>query len=426
MFVNYVDIVSKDVFDRHNRLIGRPYDFLVRLGYAYPQMISMVISRGVFSKEYTVIPWGNIKKFDEAIHLNVSEETLNFKADYKDETLTSVRFGILDQQVVDIFNRKVIRVNDIHILKMDKDLRIAHVEVGFRALVRRLGWQRIIDKLVRIFNSRSRYLTREILIAWKFVQPLEVLPKKGTIRLDVSNEDLKAIPPADFSEIMEELDPPERIALFRSLDFETQVDVLNELEIDMQIDLIEELDSEVAIKLIEEMDPDEVVDLLGELPDKESERILSLVQPVIAKKLKTLLEYESDSAGGFMTTEFANLNPDMTAKEAIERVRDAELDIEMIYYTYVTDSENHLLGVVTLKDLLMAREEDKVGDIMAERPIAVHVNNDVKEAAFLMDKYDLLAIPVVDAQNAIKGMITIDDVLALAIDEAWGEKPGLL
>lgn len=426
MFVTYVEISTKDVVDKHNRYMGRPYDFLVKLGGAYPHLSALILSKGRFSKNYAVVPWSQIKRIDQQVYLNVAEETVRFKSEYKAEEYTSIRNSILDQQVVDTFNRKVVRVNDVHLLRVDKDLMVAHVDVGFRGLIRRLGWERAVDVLVKMIRPRSHYLTKEHFISWKFVQPLEVMPKRGIIQLNVPHEDLAAIPPADFSEIMDELDPPERIALFRSLDFETQVDVLNELEVEMQKDLMEELDTQTAIRLLEKMDPDEVVDLLGALSKGEANRILSLMSPIQARKLRSLLKYESDSAGGFMTTEFVSLSPTMTVSDAIQKIKRTELDVEMIYYTYVLDEKEQLVGMVTFKQLIMSNSEEKIGNLMMERPVSVPANSSAKEVAFLMDKYDFLAIPVVDDGNVVKGIITIDDILALAIDEAWGDKPGLL
>lgn len=426
MFVNYVDIARKEVLDKHNRLMGRPHDFMAQLGGAYPKLAALVLSRGLFAKKFAVVPWSQVKRIDHRIYLNVAEETLKFAPDYKQEEYISIRKGILDQQVVDTFNRKVVRVNDLHLLKADKDLRIAHVDIGFRALLRRLGWEKAVDFLVRLVWPRARYLSREQLISWKFVQPLEVVTRKGTIQLNVSHEDLAAIPPADFGEIIDDLDPPERIALFRSLDFETQVDVLNALTVELQKDLMEELDIQTTIRLLEKMDPDEVADLLNVLSKREAGRILSMMSPVRARKLHSLLKYESDSAGGLMTTEFVSLSPVMTVSQAIQKIKETELDVEMIYYAYVLDDEGRLAGIVTFKKLLVAGPEDKMSDIMVERPVSVSAGASAKEVAFLMDKYDFLAIPVIDEAKKVRGIITIDDILALAIDEAWGEKPGLL
>lgn len=425
MFANLVDILKMDVVDKHNRVMGRPYDFLVDLGGAYPLLSDLVLCRGVFSRNFTLVSWSQVKRLEHNISLNIAEETLRFGADYKKEGYTSIRRGILDQQVVDTFNRKVVRVNDIHLLKVEKDLRIAHVSVGIRSLLRRMGWEATVDFFVRLFWPRSRYLSREQLISWKFVQPLDVVSKGGTIHLNVSQEDLAAIPPADLSEIIGELDPPERIALFRSFDFETQVDVLNELEVGMQRDLIEELDIQTAIRLLEKMDSDELADLLGALSKGEANRILSLISPVKARKLCSLLKYESDSAGGLMTTYFISLTPEMTVGESIAKISGAELGIEKICYAYVLDGEGHLEGIVTFKQLLTSEPHVRVGDIMTGRPISVPVDIPAKEVAFLMDKYDFLAVPVVD-EGKVKGIITIDDILALAIDEAWGGKPRLL
>lgn len=426
MFAYYVDIAARDVHDKHNRRLGRPFDFLVEFGSAYPHFSALVLSRGIFRKEYAVIPWTMIKKIEPQIVLAIAEETLIFQKDYLPEGITSVKAQILDQQVVDTYNRKVVRVNDVHLLKLDKDLRIAHVDVSFRALMRRIGWEKMIDMVVRLIYPRARYLTRANLISWKFVQPLEVTTKRGTIHLNVSQDSLSAIPPADFGEIMDELDQPERIALFRSLDFEKQVDLLNELDVSMQKSLIKELDAQLAIDLLERMDPDEAADLLGSLSKVESHRILSMMSTVHARKLRSLLKYESDTAGGLMTTEFISLTPSMSVSDAIERVKHTELHTEMIYYAYILNERGGLEGAVTLKHLLLAHPAANVAEIMVDRPVSASVNDSARDVAFLIDKYDLLAVPVVDEEGTVKGMITVDDILALAIDEAWGEKPGLL
>lgn len=426
MFVSYVNITAKDVFDKYNRFMGRPYDFLVQLGGIYPHFSGLILSKGTFRKTFSIISWDKIKRIENQIQLNIAEETIRFSEEYKMEGHISIRKGVLDQQVVDTFNRKVVRVNDIHLLRVDKDLRIAHVDIGMRSLLRRLGWEGFIDVVVKLLCPRARYLTRKQLISWKFVQPLEMQTKRGTIQLIVSQEDLAAIPPADFSEIIDGLDPPERIALFRSLDFETQVDVLNELEVDMQKDLMEEMDAQTAIRLLEKMEPDEATDLLGILSKSEAGRILSMMSPMHARKLRSLLKYDSDSAGGLMTTTFISLSVEMTVLDAIEKIRNANLDIEMIYYAYVLSEEGSLVGKVTFKKLLESNPEEKISDVMIGRPVSVSVETSAKEVAFLMKKYDLLAIPVVGEGKVVKGIITIDDVLAMAIDEAWGEKPGLL
>ena len=426
MFVNYVDIIAKDIVDKRGRVIGRPYDFLVKLGGVYPLLTTIIVARGAFSKEYAPISWPHVRRVEENINLNLLEDNLVFNKEYDAGEYTSIKKSIMDQQVVDTFNRKVVRVNDVHLLKAGKDLRIAHVDVGFRSMVRRLGWEHSIDRLIKLFVPRSRYLTRENLISWKFVQPLEVQPKQGTLKLNVSQDDLTAIPPADLSEIMDELDAHERIALFRSFDFETQVDVLNEMDVELQKDLIEELDTQSAINLLEEMDPDEVADLLGALSKKEAGRILSLMSPAKARKLYTLLKYESDSAGGLMMTEFIRISKDMTVGEAISKIRGLELDTEMVYYAYVVDADGRMIGKVTFKQLLQGGPDDKIEDIMIKRIIKTSVDTDAKEVAYLMEKYDLLAVPVLDEGGVIKGIITIDDILAMVIDETWGEKPGLL
>lgn len=426
MFISYVEISGKEVFDKHGRPLGRPYDFLVKFGEAYPLFRSIVLVKGAFKKQFAPVSWEQVRKIDEDIHLNVSLETIRYHPVYENEETISVRNGILDQQVVDTYNHKVVRVNDMHLLRVGRDLRIAHVDVGFRSIVRRLGWEKFVDGMVKFVKPRAHYLRRENLISWKFVQPLDVQPKKGTIRLNVSQEDLAAIPPADFVDIMRDLDPPERIALFLALDFEVQVDVLNELDVAIQKSLMEELDSQTAIKFLEKMEPDEVADLLSGLKHHEARKILSMMAPSKARKIYSLLEYESDSAGGLMSLDYLPLPEIFSVEEAMKYIREADPENDILQCAFVLDDEKRPVGFVTFKDLLMSEPKTRISEIMHAEPETVNVELSAKEAAFVMDKYDMHAIPVVDDDGVMRGILKIDDILAFVIDEAWGERPGLL
>jgi Mg/Co/Ni transporter MgtE len=356
----------------------------------------------------------------------VSADSLEFKKDYYEEPDTTIRKHILDQQVVDTYNRKLVRVNDVHMLKVDNDLRIAHVDIGLRGMVRRLGWQTTVDTIVEVLNPHSGYLTKEGFLAWKYVQPLSIHPDNGTIQLNVTQSQIKSIPPADLSGILLELDLYQRVALFRTLDIDTQVGILTEMDIKLQKELIKAMDAKACALVFEHLPPDEGADLLLELPRRDADRILSHIGTKRSKKLSSLLSHKSKSAGGLMTTEFITLANTMTVGDAIEHIKKLHTTAETIYYAYVVDAEGKMEGAVTFKHLLIEPLDKKITEVMQSKPAAVHVDDSAKEVAYLFDKYNLLALPVIDHNRVVQGIITIDDVLSLVIAETWGKKTGIL
>lgn len=426
MFIFFTEAIKKGIVDKNGRWIGRPCDFLVQLGEAYPRLLAMVLPRGNFSQRYAIIPWDQIQRTNEQYHLKIAHESLKFEPRYFEEPQTTIKKHILDQQVVDTLNRKVVRVNDVHFLKVDNDLRIAHVDIGLRGIVRRLGWQAVVDAAIGLLNPHAAYLQSEGFLSWKFVQPLSIHPDKGTIQLNVTQAQIKSIPPPDMSEMLKELDSYQRAALFRTLDVDTQVGIITEMNIKLQRELIKELDSKTCGALFERMPPDEAADMLGELPRRHADRILTTIGTKKSKKLSSLLMHKSNTAGGLMTTEFITLANTMTVGEAIEHIKSLQKVAETIYYAYVVDAENHLEGVATFKHLLFQSNEKKVVDVMQTKPVSVHVDGSAKEVAYIFDKYNLLAVPVIDHTKALQGIITIDDVLSLVISETWGKKTGLL
>lgn len=426
MFVYFTDLISKDVFDRHGLWLGRPCDFLTELGEPYPPLTAVVISRGKIRKKYCVIPWDQVQQKNAHWIVRTQIESLNYQPEYKRNGYISTKKDILDQQVVDTFNRKVVRVNDIHFLRVENKLRIAHVDVGLRGLIRRMGWEKIVDSIVRFISPHSTYLCKETLISWKFVQPLTVHPLRGTIQLNVDQGQIKSIPSPDMSEMLVEIDPYVRLALFKSLDRETQIEALSEMDLKQQKELISDLEPKMAVEIIEKMPPDEATDLLGSLSRRHADRLISMMSGRSAKKLSRLISLKADSAGGLMTTEFVTLSDGMTVKEAIDYIKEVNKKVETIYYAYVLDADSRLIGVVTFKHLLFEDNEKRIADVMIRKPVSININASAKEVAYIIDKYNLVAIPVVDDAQVMQGIITIDDILSVVISETWGKKRGLL
>lgn len=422
LFLYFSDLLRKDVKTIDGRLIGKCYDLIINSKETYPLASALVISKGKIFKKFSLVPWDKIISIEFFIRINLNLEDVKF--DYTpNKDVFSLRRDVLDRQVVDTFNSKVISVNDVHLLQVDHEIRLAHVDIGIRGLIRRLGFEKIIDTFIRIINKKSSFLSLEDFISWKYVQPLSINPEDKNIRLTIDKNKLSSIPPADMSELMLDLDYNHRIALFRSLELDMKARVFESLNFENQETILRGLDTKDAVEIISNMSEDNATDLLDELPKNVVKDILVLLETTKAKKLSTLLGYSSDSAGGLMTTEVLSLSENLTIKEALDIIKSKTEDVETIYYVYIINEKHQLVGTTTLSRIIAGLPDDNIKKISFTKPLFVKLNDSIKEVAYLMDKYKCHALPVVDKDKIVHGIITIDDVLNQVISLAWRKRP---
>jgi len=319
MFVNFSGILKEGVHDVNGKLLGTVWDISAKLGDVYPKIEDLIITKGFSNRSYSSVPWSHVATIDGSVFLNIPEAEIRFQPAAREYEFLLKR-DILDQQVVDTFNHKVKRVNDIHLLKVENDLVIAHVDIGMRSLYRRLGWEEVVDFIVKIFNKNSPYLKNLDVISWKYVQPVSVNPASMTMKLSFSEKQLQAIPAADLGDIIFDLNRAQRMALFRALDIKTKARVFENLEFEEQRLILKELDKKEAAQIVTHMSSDDATDLLEKLPRSTIKNLLTLIESGRAKKLSTLLGYSSDSAGGLMTTEYVAMPETMSVGDAIEYI----------------------------------------------------------------------------------------------------------
>jgi Mg2+ transporter MgtE len=228
--------------------------------------------------------------------------------------------------------------------------------------------------------------------------------------------------PADLAEIVSDLNRLESGQLLDTLDVKHLADTLEEVEPEFQAELVEHMSDEKVADVLEEMEPDEAADLLGDLPKGRKEDLLALMEKDDADDVRKLLAYPEESAGGIMTTEYASIQPDLTAAEAIQVLRGMADEVETMFYVYVVDKEEHLIGAFSLNNLIFAPPGQMVSDFMTDRIITVNLTDDQETVAQTVAKYDLLAIPVVDDQNHLHGIVTADDALDKIIPTAWKKR----
>ena len=330
---------------------------------------------------------------------------------------------VLDKQIVDTHGAKVVRVNDLQLSEVDGQLRLVGADVGLRGLLRRVGAESLAE---RVAGLAGRRLPRGI-IPWHLVEPLEAATsgdtaKTAAVRLTIPHAKLALLHPADIADVVEEMTADERVAVFQQLDIETAADALQEVEPEMQAAIVSDLPEERAADILEEMDPDEAADLLQDLPEERREELVELMEKEEAQDVEELLTFPEDSAGGIMTSELLALPGGLTAAEAIDELRAKQPDPELTYYLYVVDAEGKLEGVLSLRDLVVAPPETKVSAIMDPHVLRVEADTPKEEVAALIAKYDLLALPVVDARRKLIGTVTIDDVVELMLPRGWKKR----
>jgi magnesium transporter len=242
------------------------------------------------------------------------------------------------------------------------------------------------------------------------------------MRLRVPSEKLADLHPADVAEIISDLNKLETGQFLDALEIDKIADTLEQVETEFQASLVEHMDDEKVADVLEEMEPDEAADLLAVLPEERSRRLVDLMEKDDADDVRMLLTYPEDSAGGIMTTEFACVPSNVSAEQAIALLRRVADEVETFVYVYVTDSTNHLEGVFSLTELIFAEPQTSVSDFMEDRVKVVHLLDDQDEVAQTITKYDLLAVPVVDEQNVILGIVTADDALDKIIPTAWKKR----
>lgn len=244
------------------------------------------------------------------------------------------------------------------------------------------------------------------------------------MRLTLPHAKLALLHPADIADIVEEMTADERLAVFDQLDVETAAETMEEIEPEMQAAIVGELDEQRAADILEEMDPDEATDLLQDLTEERREELIELMDEEEGADVEELLAYPEESAGGIMTTDFLAFPRDLTAGQAIERLRELQPDPALVYYLYVVDSEGRLDGNVSLRDLVVAAPETPLTTIMNPNVLKVDAATNKEDVASLIAKYDLLALPVVDARRRLIGSVTVDDVVDLMLPRGWKKRSG--
>ncbi len=416
IFVFLSEILHRKVVSSQEKVMGKVVDLRIKLGMMFPPVVSIRI-RQKAEKKLVSFPWHAVGSINgRVVRLKKGAENQRLDLNLEAGEIL-LRDEILDDQVLDTYGAKVERVNDLHLLLAEGQLRVVHVDFGIRGIFRRLGWLRFVDALTSwLFD----YKIPKRLLSWKYIQPLSPDPKKKTLKLNVTHRKLSEIHPPDLADILEELDRHERSYVFRSLDVEAQADALEEVDDKTRVSIIEALPEERASDVLEEMEPDEAVDLLQDLPDEKQQELIRALEKEKRQELRELLEFEEETAGGIMTTGYVSCLQTDSIRRVTEIFRQSDDPLDNISYVYVTGEDGKLVGVITLRNLILCSPETQVSSLMKRDVVKLKVNDSLDQVADTFRKYKFLTIPVVDDQDRMEGIITLRDGVE-AIFPEFGE-----
>lgn len=404
------EMLGRTVTDQDGKPAGVLKDLVARkTEYAHPVITALVIKR---QGSELLVPYDCVMAlFAPAIPLKCN--LLDLPTYPRHEGDIYLARDVLDKQIIDTDGARVVRVNDVELVRVNGKIAVANVDVGVPGILRRIG----LGGLAVGVTARLR--VPQNFISWDDV---EILAYDQKMQLKVPRQRLAELHPADVAEIISDMNKLESNRFLNSLNVEQLADTLEEVEPEFQASLVEGMTDERVADVLEEMEPDEAADLLAELPPERSEDLLALMEPEEADDVRRLLAYPEDSAGGLMTTEYATVRADMTASEALTYIRENAADAETVFYVYVTDAEDHLTGVCSLRSLVFANPSALVEAVMTHRIISVTLTETQEEIAHVIAKYDLLAIPVVDEEDRLQGIVTADDALDKIIPTAWKKR----
>jgi len=324
--------------------------------------------------------------------------------------------NIMDKQIVDLNGRKLVRVNDVRLVTLPTGTFTIAVDIGIEGLLRRIGIAFPIKRLLSLFkvNIPAKF------ILWDDVQAID--HSNLNIVLSKSYAKLHTLHPSDLADILEDLGKKSSMSVFSALDEEKAADVLEELETQTQIHIIENLPVDKAADVLEKMPADEAADILDELEDEKAEMLLNEMDNESSQEVRDLLEYDDDLVGSIMTTDYLSFSASKTVEEVLNELRIKKPEAAELYNLFVTETNDELIGTFNLRDLVLAEPELMVSQIMKSEPVYLFDDQKTRAVAEIVSKYNLLAVPVVDRDNLLQGMVVVDDVVEDLINERRTKK----
>lgn len=406
-------IVGNPVLDASGERIGSVNDLGIATGEVFPRVTSLAFQGP--GKEPFMISWRKyVETFNEKeIRLKVNACDIRFSYLQPEEVL--IARDLLNKQIVDTQGMHVVRVNDLKLSDTSQNqLRLIGAEVGTRGILRSLS-----PHLEKACLSVAHLFGKDIperIIAWNYMDLLD--RNLSDVKLSISHKTLDELHPADIADIIEQLDPHLRGQVFAQLDDEQAAEAIAELDDSQAAKLVNDMQEKEASKMLSAMDPDDAAELVSELNYDKAEKLIRLMGVKEQTAVRQLLGYKDDTAGRIMTSEFVSVEKNLTVCDTIAHIKALdEQDFETFDYIYVVDENNTLVGITSLKDLIIAEHDEKLANIMEQQIISASPDDDQEDVAETISKYNLLALPVIDEQKHILGIVTVDDALDVLEEE---------
>jgi len=402
------ELLGAEAYDVGGNFVGRVTELFIEPADQPNRVARMLLGRGKYQPL--------VARYDHVafvapgtVRLNVDEKAL--ETHRPNEAWLAVQKDLLDQQIIDISGRKVVRVNDIDLAEQRTngtvELRVTQVDVGLTGAVRRLLQGLVSPSLIR----RIQQKLPARLIRWEFVNLIEADPLRR-VKLRITHRKLEGLHPADLADIMEDLSAVERQAIINSLDEQTAAELLAELDARLTTQIVEKLDPEKAADIIEEMEPDQAADVLAELTPETSREVLQEMPGEEAQEVRALLRFEENTAGGMMNSQFVFVGETALRDEVVEWIRTQDVNPEQLDTIFLIDAEAKLSGNVALARLLLAAPNRPMVELKSEALVSVQSGAEDKEVFEMFDKYNLRSLGVVDEHGRPIGVITVDDVVS--------------
>jgi magnesium transporter len=400
----FSQLQGKKIVDKDGKAVGKLTNLSLKPGETLLEISRIVYTSNILG-EKIILPMSSVSSINGDIRLDVAKDEIPpGKLSDKELLVTET---ILDRQIVDIDGLKVVRVNDVLLAQLKRSLCLVAVDVGFKGILRRLWFSGLTSRFLDKLPSH--------IIPWSYIDPLD--PSLRSIHLKISRKTINDLHPADIADILEELNNKDRLLILDSLGDETAAETMEEMDPEVQATMVKQMDSDDVADILENMNPDDAADLLGIMSENRATEVLNLMNEEEAEEVKELMRYSDRSAGSLMTTEYIAVSSGSSVSEIFSRLRRSGQDIDMIYYIYVQNDVGQLLGVMSLRDLILADPAMQAGDVMKKDVLSVLPTATIEEVTNLLSKYDFLCVPVVDYNGKILGIVTFDDALDDVIPE---------
>jgi CBS domain-containing protein len=403
-------VLKRPIRDVEGEPIASLRDVVVRFGDSgYPPLIGVVAR---YNRRNFFLSWSQIAEFGES-GARLRSDVLDLRPFTRREGEVLLAKDVLDKQLIDVDGKRVVRVNDVQLIETGREWRITGADVTFQGFMRRL--------MPAGFYGSDRPVE---VIDWKDVGYLATDTATAAVQLRSSKDKLSRLHPVEIAQLAESLSPIHRTEIVESLDDETAADTLEEMSTENQARILEEMDENRAADILEEMSPDDAADVLGEMDDAKAQELFNLMEDEEKADVAELLPFDKDTAGGLMTTEFVTFPKQLSVGQAIAALRAMAETPNMIYYIYVVERENswRLCGLISLRSLILADPTQPLSAVMRTDFQFAHPNDDARETAEKIAEYNLLALPVVDDDKDIAGIVTFDDAMEILLPKNFEDR----